>query len=1211
MRGNQVTQRIQPASVAGLGKLRLSALSLFILAFLGFSAVPALGAETHALKATFGDFSNPSGVAIDEANGNVFVTELGEFGPADDSVQILGPEGGAPIGVAVPELEGFDFVSSADLAIDNSAVSPSKGALYVTDLGNEAVKKFTLNPVSEEYELKGTLNATPGFSDPLGVAVDAKGNVFVSDRPGGNFEGYIVEFSPAGVEIGRIFIPEEGPFTVTNALAFDSAGNLYAISHGGGGVYKFAANGSGDIEPNAARTRILAANPTGIAIGQDTDTLYVAAGKRVIQYSASCVPVEENCAPELDFGTGVLSATRRVAVSPINGDIYVVDGGKGDVAVYDRGLSVVADPATEAATEVKQTAASLNGVVSAAGGPAASCEFQYTTKASFEAEEFEGASSAPCSPAGPFIGTAANPVNADVSGLSGEAAYVFRLRASNENGPSFGEALSFSTVGLPKIEGSFVTQVSLDSASVEGLVNPNGGPNAAVGTTYAVEFVSQADFEASEYANATRIPLGGEAIGSGTEDVKVKQQLSGLSAFTTYHFRIVAENEAGEEQGTDKTFTTFIGQGAGLPDGRVYEQVTPVEKNGAAPTGGRSAVQASLDGGGITYVSGGVIPGGDGAQEYPAYLASRGADWTTQGLLPPANAGAVGRVLGWSEDLTQAYVTLASKSEAPVDFLQRESATHSMRTIATEGGEDPLISFIYVGAAEDSSTVVFESDTVLYPGGATKAFNTYAWNQVSGELSLVGVFNTGLVPTKGSLAGSNQTTEHTHYTQAQRTVSSDGSRVFFSDVASGQLYLRQNPTLPQSELDGGGHCTEAAMACTIQVSASQRAVPDPKGKNPAIFWSASTDGSKAFFTSPGKLTDDATTGPNDEGNDLYRYDVESEELTDLTPDAGDTAGAEVRGVLGTSDDGSYVYFAANGVLAAGATQGDCTLAGFGSAGNGACNLYLWHNGSVAFVARLRNDNANWSTRVSPEKTSRISPDGQTLLFGSREKLTVYDNGEVPELYLYRAPSAAVSCVSCSPTGQAPLGAATLRSIAQKTYVNPAPSLTRNLSVDGDRVFFETADKLVASDSNGIQDVYEWEAKGSGSCESEAQNGGCLYLLSSGTSPEPSYFGDAGANGDDAFIFTVQPLVGQDKDQIVDIYDARVGGGIASQNSPTPVPCEGEACKGPLSAPPATQSPGSAGFSGPGNQKKAKPHKKKRHHKKRKHRKERHASRKHR
>ncbi len=92
------------------------------------------------------------------------------------------------------------------------------------------------------------------------------------------------------------------------------------------------------------------------------------------------------------------------------------------------------------------------------------------------------------------------------------------------------------------------------------------------------------------------------------------------------------------------------------------------------------------------------------------------------------------------------------------------------------------------------------------------------------------------------------------------------------------------------------------------------------------------------------------------------------------------------------------------------------------------------------------------------------------------------------------------------------------------------------------------------------------------------------MLSSGKSPQASFFGDASASGNDAFLITSSPgLVGQDKDQLYDVYDARVGGGLSAQNQVAPLPCEsGEACHGPSAPPPGFQGPGSATFKGPGN-----------------------------
>ena len=83
---------------------------------------------------------------------------------------------------------------------------------------------------------------------------------------------------------------------------------------------------------------------------------------------------------------------------------------------------------------------------------------------------------------------------------------------------------------------------------------------------------------------------------------------------------------------------------------------------------------------------------------------------------------------------------------------------------------------------------------------------------------------------------------------------------------------------------------------------------------PGAYWTASADGSLVYFTN----------------GDLYQYDTNTAQTTDITP------GGEVQGVLGASEDGSYVYFVAKGVLAAGASAGEE-------------NLYLWHEGKTVFI----------------------------------------------------------------------------------------------------------------------------------------------------------------------------------------------------------------------------------------------------------------------
>src|SRR4029077_12952516 len=134
-----------------------------------------------------------------------------------------------------------------------------------------------------------------------------------------------------------------------------------------------------------------------------------------------------------------------------------------------------------------------------------------------------------------------------------------------------------------------------------------------------------------------------------------------------------------------------------------------------------------------------------------------------------------------------------------------------------------------------------------------------------------------------------------------------------------------------------------------------------------------------------------------------------------------------------------------------------------------------------------------------------------------------------------------ACVSCAPSGAPPAGPATLRTIEPPTVGASEPAIVlRNLSSDGGRVFFESSVALLPRDTNGVQDVYEWEQQGVGSCQGSSESfsaasGGCLYLISSGRSPEASFFADASANGNDVFFFTDQPLVGQDQDGAVDVY----------------------------------------------------------------------------
>jgi streptogramin lyase len=88
------------------------------------------------------------------------------------------------------------------------------------------------------------------------------------------------------------------------------------------------------------------------------------------------------------------------------------------------------------------------------------------------------------------------------------------------------------------------TAVRYEEATLKGTVNPEGSA-----TSYWFEYGKTTSY-------GTKIPVSPESAGSGTSKVAVSEVATGLSQSTEYHFRIVAESEAGTVEGEDATFMT-------------------------------------------------------------------------------------------------------------------------------------------------------------------------------------------------------------------------------------------------------------------------------------------------------------------------------------------------------------------------------------------------------------------------------------------------------------------------------------------------------------------------------------------------------------------------------------------------------------------------------------------------------------------------------
>lgn len=607
-----------------------------------------------------------------------------------------------------------------------------------------------------------------------------------------------------------------------------------------------------------------------------------------------------------------------------------------------------------------------------------------------------------------------------------------------------------------------------------------------------------------------------------------------------------------------------VGAAANLPNCRAYEQVSPVDKGSYDITFGQQAL--ATNGNSITYDSFGSFAGADNNNVLNQYLSTRGpSGWGTEAISPPIapwfQVDSFENYLGFSDDLSRMVLEHVNP---PFDgatpnvvnlYLRDADGSLHLITIGVPAGSQNPPDFI--DASADYSHIVFEDKDRLTPDAPVSNGNVYEW--VNGQLSLVNVLPNGTAfGSPGTAACAGQS-----FFTGFNAISADGSRIYWNTgcggSASSPIYLRQ----------GGSSIEITISQCSSKPSCTS-------GSGVGLYWTESSDGATALFTSPEQLTNDSTAtnaGPGNEYGDLYQYDANTGHLADLTVDPSDPYGADVQGVLGASGDGSYVYFVAAGVLASGATAGQP-------------NLYLRHAGTTTFIATLdpNNDGSDWDENANAQQSlsEQVSADGLHALFTSDAPLSPgYDNAGRNEVYLYSASSGVLTCVSCNPTGVPATGGAGLAD-GIGYYLQFANLATvHNMSADGARVFFESADALLPQDSNGLENVYEWEADGTGGCQTAADNGGCLYSISSGRASSPSYFEDSSASGEDVFFLTREQLVAQDTDQNVDLYDARVGGGFP-QPAPQPAPCVPEDCHGQPASALTTPTVASVTFSGLGN-----------------------------
>jgi hypothetical protein len=716
----------------------------------------------------------------------------------------------------------------------------------------------------------------------------------------------------------------------------------------------------------------------------------------------------------------------------------------------------------------------------------------------------------------------------------------------------------------PEVTNEFAAEVGTTEAKLGALIKPGG-----IEATYRFEYGTT-----TAYGQSTPFPEG--SAGEGITSHTVWAAAGGLAPGTTYHYRVIAKNEVGTVVGADQTFTTETAAEAGcpnervrsgfsaaLPDCRAYELVTPPNSGSVEPDtensgklsftssaiishgGGVYGNFGARDGERLAYRSVEVLPGANSSGS--DYLATRGiSGWSSEDLIPLQSYDGdrcteypnAYEVRAYSSELTHAVVRVGSGQNwgnsgltagcgaqgleavpgEPLgveNLLLRDNTTGAYRLInGPPAGVTPTDAHIQ-GTSADLSHVVFGENARLTDNAPAGVEDLYEWDE--GVIRLVTILPNG-TPVVGSLAE-----DPGSVSSRSSVISAEGARVFFT--ADGNLYVRVNGEE------------------TVQLD-------QPRGGSGAggggSFQAASADGTQAFFTDEASagLTSDTAAGS---GTNLYRY--ADGRLTDLTP----SEHAQVVRVMGISEDGSYVYFAAEGVLSGSQAneRGETAQAG-------QPNIYLSHGGTTTFITTLGG-----TGDPALHGAVRVSPNGAFLAFSNSL-----------EIFLYSVASGRLVCASCNPSGEPPSarggGAAFDDESGWEGQLPFVGEGTPHYLTNSGQVFFDTREALLPRDTNGQIDVYEYE-------------NGQLSLVSSGTGSTQSVLIDVSESGSDVFFLGRQSLVPQDSGtEALVIYDARVDGGFAAISSP-PACTTADACRTPVSPQPSLYgAPSSQTFSGAGN-----------------------------
>jgi hypothetical protein len=520
--------------------MRITAVVLAALALCLAGSSMALATTGHSFADQFGAAGSdpgqfaaggPASVAVDPISGDALVADPGHVGvdgvtpqprierfdaagAYDSSIAIDGAAYGQVGGVAV-DATGFVYVSALDIA-------GQVGAVLKYDAAGTLVSALSTGVSGTALAAGGPVAVDPGDGTVYAVAVDTTSGVVVID----SFDAtgaFVSSFDGTAGGGGGLFCP--------SGLAVDGSSRVYVVDQtcfGAGVVNEYSTTGTfgATLDSTGSSAAVVAADPVTdeVLIGAYP---FSGAAPRVQGYTAGGGLGQA-------FGSPQIGSLGGLAVNGTSGTVYVADPTNTVVQRYTTftGPTVT----TTAASSIGTTSATLNGTIGP-GGVSSTSHFEYGIDTNY------GSQTAESSPSSASTAVAAT---APVTGLLPNTTYHYRTVGSNAAGSITGNDQTFTTAPAPPtLDGTpaFASVITTIGATLNATLNPNSST-----TSFHFEYGTDTTYGSSTPATDA---------GAGAGDQPVTAELTGLTAGTTYHYRLAADNGTGGVQhGADGTFST-------------------------------------------------------------------------------------------------------------------------------------------------------------------------------------------------------------------------------------------------------------------------------------------------------------------------------------------------------------------------------------------------------------------------------------------------------------------------------------------------------------------------------------------------------------------------------------------------------------------------------------------------------------------------------